>query len=361
MLKQVQHDEGGKHRHSSRMRLFPLVRPALFAIEAERAHRLTIDLLKALPGGPTPPDSRLAITVAGLNFPNPIGLAAGVDKDGEVPDAFLALGFGFAEVGTLTPLPQAGNPKPRLFRLPEDRAVINRMGFNNGGQAAAVARLAKRKRRGIVGVNVGANKDAADRMADYAKGVATMAPVADYLTINISSPNTPGLRALQEAAALDDLLAQAMTARGEGGPPIFLKVAPDLAPADIDAIAKVVIDRKVDALIVSNTTIERPAPKSPNAGETGGLSGAPLKSLALQRLRDFRTAIDGAIPLIAAGGIASGADAYERIKAGASLVQLYTALVYEGPFLARRIARELRDLLERDGHSVLASAIGIDT
>lgn len=342
------------------MRLFPLVRPALFAIEAERAHRLTITLLKAHPGGPTPPDPRLALTVAGLCFPNPIGLAAGVDKDGEVPDAFLALGFGFAEVGTLTPLPQAGNPKPRLFRLPEDRAVINRMGFNNGGQVAALARLGKRKRQGIVGVNVGANKDAADRIADYANGIATMAPVADYLTINISSPNTPGLRALQEAAALDDLLAQAMAARGEGGPPIFLKVAPDLAAADIDAIARVVIDRQVDALIVSNTTIERPGLKSAHAGETGGLSGAPLQALALQRLRDFRAATGGGIPLIAAGGIASGADAYARIKAGASLVQLYTALVYEGPFLARRIAWELRDLLERDGFATVAEAVGID-
>jgi dihydroorotate dehydrogenase len=358
MLKQVQHDEEAKHRHSDAMRLFPLVRPALFAIEAEKAHLLTIAMLKALPGGPTPHDPRLAIEVAGLHFPNPIGLAAGVDKDGEVPDAFLSLGFGFAEIGTLTPLPQAGNPKPRLFRLPEDRAVINRMGFNNSGQAAALERLAKRKRRGIIGVNVGANKDAADRIADYTKGVATMAPVADYLTINVSSPNTPGLRALQEAAALDDLLAQAMAARGEGGPPIFLKVAPDLAAADIDAIARVVIDRQVDALIVSNTTIERPSLKSANAGETGGLSGAPLKSLALRCLRDFRTATGGAVPLIAAGGISSGAEAYERIRAGASLVQLYTALVYEGPLLARRIARELRDLLERDGHATLVSAIG---
>jgi dihydroorotate dehydrogenase len=339
------------------MSLFPLIRPALHAIEAEKAHRLTINMLKALPASVPKTDPRLAIRVAGLDFPNPIGLAAGVDKDAEVPDAFLALGFGFAEVGTLTPLPQAGNPRPRLFRLPEDRAVINRMGFNNGGQAAAMARLGRRKRQGIVGVNVGANKDASDRIADYAVGVRAMAPVADYLTINISSPNTPGLRALQEAAALDDLLAQAIAARGAEGPPIFLKVAPDLAPADVDAIARVVIDRKVDALIVSNTTVERSGLKSANRDEAGGLSGAPLKSLAMQRLRDFRAATAGNVPLIAAGGIASGADAYARIQAGASLVQLYTALVYEGPLLARRIARELAVLLARDGHASVASAI----
>ncbi|NIJ09178.1 dihydroorotate dehydrogenase [Sphingomonas vulcanisoli] len=340
------------------MRLFPLIRPALFAIEAERAHRLTIEGLKAMPRRVASHDPRLATEVAGLRFPSPIGLAAGVDKDAEVPDAFLSLGFGFVEVGTLTPLPQAGNPKPRLFRLPEDRAVINRMGFNNGGQKEAFDRLSKRPRRGIVGVNVGANKDAADRVADYAAGVARMAPVADYLTINISSPNTPGLRALQEAAALDDLLIRAMAVRGDEGPPIFLKVAPDLAPADVDAIARVAIDRKVDALIVSNTTIARPDLTSRRAGETGGLSGAPLKALALQRLKDFRAATGGAIPLIAAGGIASGADAYTRILAGASLVQLYTALVYEGPLLARRIAAELVALLERDGFLNVAEAVG---
>ncbi len=350
------------------MPLFPLVRPFLHAIEAERAHRLTIEALKLLPRLAVEADPRLASRVAKLDFPSPIGLAAGVDKDAEVPDAFLSLGFGFVEVGTLTPLPQAGNPKPRLFRLPEDRAVINRMGFNNGGQLAALARLAKRPRRGpstslgtgIVGVNVGANKDAADRIADYAKGVAAMAPVADYLTINISSPNTPGLRALQEAQALDELLAGAMAARPAGGPPVFLKVAPDLAPADIDAIARVSIDRGVDALIVSNTTIGREGLTSANAKEAGGLSGQPLKALALQRLRDFRSATGGTLPLIAAGGIASGADAFARLRAGASLVQLYTALVYEGPFLARRIARELSALLERDGFASVAEAVGTE-
>jgi dihydroorotate dehydrogenase len=341
------------------MRLFPLVRPALFSLEAERAHRLTIALLKRLNAAPARHDPRLAVSVAGLDFPSPVGLAAGLDKDAEAPDAFLALGFGFVEVGTLTPLPQAGNPRPRLFRLVEDQAVINRMGFNNGGQAAALARLTRRAGRpGIVGVNVGANKDAVDRIADYATGVRTMAPVAGYLTINISSPNTPGLRALQEAAALDALLAGAIAARGEAGPPIFLKVAPDLAPADIDAIARVALDRGVDALIVSNTTISRPPLRSAQAGQAGGLSGAPLKALALERLRDFRTATGGSLPLIAAGGIASGADAYARIKAGASLVQLYTALVFEGPLLARRIENDIVTLLQREGHVSIRSAIG---
>jgi len=342
------------------MRLFPLVRPALFALDAERAHRLTIDGLKALPRLAPRHDPRLAVEVAGLAFPSPVGLAAGVDKDAEVPDAFLSLGFGFVEVGTLTPLPQDGNPRPRLFRLRQDQAVINRFGFNNRGQADARARLARRPRRGIVGVNIGANKDAADRVADYAAGVAAMAPVADYLTVNISSPNTPGLRQLQDAAALDALLAGVVAARGADGPPVFLKVAPDLEPADIDAIVRVAGDRRIDALIVSNTTVTRPPLRSPQAGEAGGLSGAPLKALALQRLRDFAAASGGAMPLIAAGGIASGADALERIKAGASLVQLYSALAYQGPWLARHIARELLALLDAQGFATVAQAIGAD-
>jgi dihydroorotate dehydrogenase len=339
--------------------LYPLLRPLIFRLEAERAHNLSLSLVAKAPRrAPPKPDPRLAITVAGLDFPSPIGLAAGYDKDARVPDAMLGLGFGFVEVGTLTPLPQDGNPQPRLFRLAEDRAVINRMGFNNGGQAAALTRLTKRRRRGIVGVNVGANKDAADRIADYATGVAAMAPVADYLTINISSPNTPGLRALQDAAALDALLEQAMAARGADGPPVFLKVAPDLDRTDIHAIAKVAIDRGVGALIVANTTVSRPPLISAHAGEQGGLSGEPLKPLALQRLRDFRSATGGALPLIAAGGISSAEDAYARIRAGASLVQLYSALIYEGPGLARRIAKRLAALLEREGFANVAEAVG---
>jgi len=341
------------------MALYPLLRPLVFRFEAERAHLLSLSALERAPKRKAPAfDPRLATDVAGLRFPSPVGLAAGYDKDARVPDAMLGLGFGFVEVGTLTPKPQAGNPQPRLFRLVEDRAVINRMGFNNGGQAEAFARLAGRKRQGIVGVNVGANKDAEDRIADYAAGVRMMAPVADYLTINISSPNTPGLRALQEAAALDELLAGVMDARGEAGPSVFLKVAPDLETADIDAISRVVIDRKVDALIVSNTTIARPPLSSKFAEEQGGLSGEPLRPLALAKLREFRHATGGQVPLIAAGGIGSAADAYARIRAGASLVQLYSALVYEGPGLAKRIARGLIPLMERDGFKTLAEAVG---
>jgi len=339
--------------------LYPLLRPLVFRFEAERAHLLSLSALERAPKRKAPSfDPRLAVEVAGLRFPSPVGLAAGYDKDARVPDAMLGLGFGFVEVGTLTPRPQAGNPQPRLFRLAEDRAVINCMGFNNGGQDAAFARLAARRRQGIVGVNIGANKDAADRIADYAAGVRMMAPVADYLTINISSPNTPGLRALQEAAALDELLAGVIEARGEAGPPVFLKVAPDLESADISAISRVVIDRKVDALIVSNTTISRPPLSSKFADEQGGLSGEPLRPLALAKLREFRQATGGQVPLVAAGGIGSADDAYARIRAGASLVQLYSALVYEGPGLAKRIAKGLVPLMERDGFKTLAEAVG---
>jgi dihydroorotate dehydrogenase len=340
------------------MPLYPLLRPLIFALDAERAHRLTIAALKLAPRGKPPaPDPVLATRVAGLAFPNPVGLAAGFDKDAEVAAAMLGLGFGFVEVGTLTPRPQAGNPKPRLFRLAEDRAVINRMGFNNGGQAAARARLAGRG-PGPIGVNIGANKESADRIADYAEGVRAMAGVADYLTVNISSPNTPGLRALQDKAALDELLAGVTEARGAAGPPLFLKVAPDLTPADIGDIAEVSIARGIDALIVSNTTISRPPLRGRFVGEAGGLSGAPLKALALERLGDFRRTTGGRLPLIAVGGIASGADAYDRVRAGASLVQLYTAFVYEGPGLARRICAELKALLVRDGFARLDEAVG---
>ncbi|KRB80754.1 dihydroorotate dehydrogenase (quinone) [Sphingomonas sp. Root710] len=342
------------------MSLYTALRPLIFTLEAERAHRATIRALRLKPKGALPAaDPRLAIDVAGLRFPNPVGLAAGFDKDAQVPDAILALGFGFAEVGTLTPFPQAGNPRPRLFRLVEDRAVINRMGFNNGGQAAAHERLLRRNARpGIVGVNIGANKDAADRIADYARGVQVMAGVARYLTVNISSPNTPGLRALQDKGALTELLAAVMAARPAGGPPVFLKVAPDLEPADIDDIAEISAAHRLDGLIVSNTTISRPALASRHAGESGGLSGAPLRDLAQQRLADFRKATGGTMPLIAAGGIAGAEDAYARIRAGASLVQLYSALVYEGPGLAKRINAGLVKLLDRDGFATVAEVVG---
>jgi dihydroorotate dehydrogenase len=341
--------------------LYPLFRPLAFALDAERAHRLTIAALKALPAGrPGAADPALAVELAGLSFPNPVGLAAGFDKDGDVWRQMLGFGFGFVEVGTLTPKPQVGNPKPRLFRLAEDEAVINRMGFNNQGQAAAAVRLARRDRgAGIVGINIGANKDSVDRVADYAAGVRAMAPLADYLTINISSPNTPGLRALQDKGALDELLAKVTEARG-AGPPLFLKVAPDLEPADVDDIARLAIDRGMDALIVANTTLSRPSLASTHRDEAGGLSGAPLKALALQRLRDFRAATGGQLQLIAAGGIGSGADAFARIRAGASLVQLYSALVYRGPGLAKTINSDLKALLAREGFARLTDAIGTE-
>ena len=341
---------------------YRLLQPALFALDPETAHGLSLAALKPMAALPRPGwPARLGVDVAGLRFPNPLGMAAGYDKDAEVPDALLALGFGFAEVGSITPLAQAGNPRPRLFRLVEDRGVINRMGFNNRGGAAAAARLAARladprARGGIVGVNIGANKGSADKPADYAAMAALMAPLASYLAVNVSSPNTPGLRALQDPAALAGLLDGVIAACGAHPPPIFLKVAPDLAPADIDAIARIALDKQLGALIIANTTVSRPRLASRHAGESGGLSGAPLRDLALQRLRDFRSATGGALPLIGVGGIASAEDAWERIRAGASLVQLYSAMVYEGPGVARRIVRELEKLMARDGFATIAEA-----
>ncbi len=333
----------------------------LFRLEPERAHRMTIAALAAwgrigAPTGGVERSPRLATTVAGVDFPNPVGLAAGVDKDAVAIPGWFGLGFGSVEVGTLTPLPQPGNPTPRLFRLAEDRAVINRMGFNNGGLTAALSRVRDASRSGMVGINVGANKDATNRVADYVHGVTAASRVADYVTINISSPNTPGLRDLQHGAALRDLLEACSGARA--GTPLFLKVAPDLDPAAIDDVARAAMASRLDALIVGNTTVSRPALGSPSAGETGGLSGAPLAALARKRLGDFRQATGGEIPLIAVGGIDSGAEAYARIRGGASLVQLYTALVYEGPGLARRIARDLDALLARDGFATVGDAVG---
>lgn len=340
--------------------LYSLIRPAVFLLDAERAHGLALAALKLLPaGGARRCAHPLATTVAGLSFPNPLGMAAGFDKNAEVPDALLGAGFGFAEVGSITPLPQAGNPKPRMFRLTEDRGVINRLGFNNDGAESAMRRLARRRNRpGVVGINIGANKDSADRIADYAAMAQAMAPLASYLAVNISSPNTPGLRALQDEAALTGLLDAVMEARGEAGPPVFLKVAPDLTSADIDAICRISIDKGLSALIVSNTTISRPRLKSRYAGESGGLSGAPLKDLAQQRLRDFRLASGGAIPLVGVGGIGSAEDAWARIRAGASLVQLYSAMAYEGPGIARQITRGLERLMNRDGFTTIAEAVG---
>jgi dihydroorotate dehydrogenase len=339
--------------------IYRALRSLIFALDAERAHRLTVAALRGLPMLASRFDTALTTELAGLAFPSPIGLAAGFDKDAEIPDAMLSLGFGFVEVGTVTPLPQIGNPKPRLFRLREDEGVINRMGFNNNGQAAAHARLAKRARRGIVGVNIGANKDSTDRIADYAQGVKAMADVADYLTVNISSPNTPGLRGLQDAGELTALLDAINDVRRDTGPPVFLKLAPDLDGNAIDATVNASMG-KVAALIIGNTTVSRPPLTSQWKGETGGLSGAPLKSLAAEKLRAFRSATGGNMPLIAAGGIDSAAEAYARIRSGASLVQIYSALVYHGPGLARALSGDLAELLKRDGFAQVADAVGVD-
>jgi len=323
---------------------FPF-RSALFALNPERAHRAAIRALAAWGGMGAPFSSAMdrmgGVTVAGIAFPNRIGLAAGLDKDAEAIPGLFALGFGAVEVGTLTPRPQPGNPKPRLFRLSEEAAVINRMGFNNKGIDAALARIAAlRSRAGVLGINVGANKDSPDRVADYALGVARAAPHADYITINVSSPNTPGLRDLQSRPALDELLAACDIARGgaeRGAPrtPLFLKIAPDLDRSGLEAAVRAAIDNRIDALIVSNTTISRPPLKSRFGGEAGGLSGAPLRALARAKLIEAREASGGQLPLISAGGIDSGDEAKRRIEAGAVLVQIYSALV-------REIARALR-------------------
>lgn len=342
------------------MAFYPLIRPLAFALDAETAHRATIAALKLSPKRHPPTFSKsLKSTVAGLEFPSPVGLAAGFDKNAEVPEHMLGLGFGFVEVGTVTPLPQKGNPKPRLFRLAEDRAVINRLGFNNRGQPSAWTRLERCSHiRGVIGVNIGANKDSTDRIADYARGVRAMAGVARYLTINISSPNTPGLRQLQDEGALRALLSAVSEARGPKGPPIFLKVAPDLGTSEPDQIVRVAAQYAVDAIIVANTTVSRPPLKSHYRSEAGGLSGAPLKPLALNALRTFRAASGGQIPLIGVGGIATADDAWERICAGANLVQLYTAMVYQGPGIARWIAHGLAERVARAGFAGIAEAVG---
>lgn len=341
---------------------YALVRPLVHATDGEAAHNLTLNALQPLPRAHRALTSPvLATELAGISFPNPVGLAPGFDKDARVAHVMPHFGFGFVEVGTLTPLPQEGNPRPRLFRLVEDGAVINRMGFNNGGQAAAADRIARLRGCGLavpLGINIGANKDSVDRIADYAKGAAAMAPLADYLTVNISSPNTPGLRALQDKGALEALLDAVAAAQGADARPVFLKVAPDLEPADIDDIVTVAIDKGLAAVIVSNTTITRPALASRHAEEAGGLSGAPLADLALQRLKDFRTASDGKVPLVGVGGIASAEQAWDRIQAGASLVQIYSAMVFAGPGLAARIAHGLEKLAVRDGFARVADAVG---
>jgi len=340
--------------------MFKTLRPLLFQIDPERAHALTIAALR-LGLGPraAPDDSILQVTLAGMVLPNPIGLAAGFDKNAAVPDAMLRLGFGFVETGTVTPLPQAGNPQPRLFRLVEDDAVINRLGFNNAGLAHHVAQLAARRgRAGIVGVNIGANKDSADRIGDYVTGMTAAGPHASYVTANISSPNTPGLRGLQTRASLTELIAQLQPIAA--GRPLFIKVAPDLTPDEIDAVAEVALGGGVSGLIVSNTTLARPPLRSPDGDEAGGLSGAPLFAPSTEVLRRFARATGGKLPLIGVGGVASGADAYAKLRAGATAVQLYTGMVFHGPGLVARIKTELAALLRRDGHASVIDAIGVD-
>jgi len=331
----------------------------------ETAHRATLSLLGA--AGPLLPraaadDARLAVDVLGLAFPNPIGLAAGFDKDAQVPDAMLRLGLGFVECGTVTPRPQGGNPRPRLFRLREDRAVINRMGFNNRGMEAMAARLATRKRTGVLGLNIGANKDSADRPNDYRLGFARLAGFADYVTVNISSPNTPGLRGLQNRDELTRLLGIVTEERARLGlkVPLLLKIAPDIDAAALDDIASVVLASGIEGIILTNTTIARPALKSANAHESGGLSGAPLFTPSTAILKAMRARVGTRLVLVGAGGVASGADAYAKIRAGASLVQLYTALAFDGPGLIARIKQELLALVVRDGFARVGDAIGAD-
>ena len=342
------------------MSLYSLLRPIAFALDAETAHGVTIAALKLAPMRQPPRfPASLRTTLAGLELPSPVGLAAGFDKNAEVLEQMLGLGFGFVEVGTVTPRAQAGNPKPRLFRLANDRAVINRLGFNNEGQPTAYERLQRCSHsHAVIGVNIGANKDSADRIADYVAGVRAMAPVARYLTINISSPNTPGLRQLQDEGALRALLSAIDEARGTGGPPVFLKVAPDLGESEPDQIVRAAMEHRIDAIIVANTTVSRPPLKSRYRDEHGGLSGAPLKPLALKALRDFRSASGGEMPLIGVGGIATADDAWDRIRAGARLVQLYSAMVYEGPGIARRIAAGLAQRVKRAGFANIAEAVG---
>jgi dihydroorotate dehydrogenase len=346
-----------------------LARPLLHALDPEDAHRLAIRMLKIAPlPQAAADDRRLAMRVFGLNFPNPVGMAAGFDKNAEVPDALLRTGFGFVEVGTITPLPQPGNPRPRLFRLDADQGVINRLGFNSEGADAALKRLAARASAGgIVGINVGANKDSPDRVADYVQLIERFASVASYVTVNISSPNTPGLRNLQQAAVLDDLLARVVDARErvapQAGPtPVLLKIAPDLSLPDLDDVVGIARSRRVDGMIVGNTTVARPPSLRDikTAKEAGGLSGRPLLALADRMLAETYVRVESMFPLIGVGGIDSGADALAKIRAGASLVQVYSGLVFRGLGLVAEIKNTLRAALESERQDNLKEFIGAD-
>jgi dihydroorotate dehydrogenase len=346
-------------------RAYRLARRFLFRFDPEQAHRLAIRALASgwLPRQASGPEPRLKRSLLGHEFPNPIGVAAGLDKDGEAIDGLFGLGFGFVETGTVTPQPQEGNPKPRLFRLPGDRALINRLGFNNRGQEALYRRLVARKAKGgIVGVNIGANRDSSDRVGDYVQGVERFADIASYLTVNISSPNTPGLRDLQEKAALVDLLGRVVAARDGSArrPPLLLKIAPDLDDAALEAIVETVIAAKIEGMIVANTTIARDRVRDPQASETGGLSGWPLMRRSNVVLAKVRRLAGRQLVLIGAGGIHSPETAFVKFAAGADLVQLYTGLVFEGPGLPVRILTGLLRLMERQGFATIADLVGSD-
>jgi len=344
--------------------LYGLGQALLQALEPERAHDLAVKSLELglYPRATAPDDPRLAQTIWGLKFHNPLGLAAGFDKDARVSAPLLATGFGFVEVGTLTPKPQKGNPPPRIFRSVADGAIINRLGFNNEGQEAALPRLSGR-RKGVVGVNIGAGRDSDDRIGDYASGLERMSPVADYLTINISSPNTPGLRDLHAPEILDALLGRVLKsrARAEKRPPLLVKLAPDIAGADLPEIVNVIQAREVDGIIVSNTTLSRQGLTDASfATETGGLSGRPLFARATRMLARVYQLTEGKLPLVGVGGIDCGAAAVAKIKAGASLLQLYTGLVFEGPKLIGGIKRALVTAMVDAKAKSLASLIGRD-
>ncbi len=343
---------------------YALADSLLSRLDAETAHGLAIRGLKTglMPGDIRADPPSLAIRVWGRGLTNPVGLAAGFDKNAEVPDALLGLGFGLVEIGSVTPKPQPGNPRPRLFRLPEDRGVINSMGFPGQGLDAVRSRLATRPRRGFVGVNVGANKDSTDRAADYVIGCSALARYADYLVCNVSSPNTPGLRTLQGRTELGDLLRRVQDSIAHHKVPLLVKIAPDATDHDLDDIVAVCRDLRMDGIIVGNTTLSRPPSlRAERRGETGGLSGAPLMTLSTEVLRRTAQRVERQFPLVGCGGVGSGADAYAKIRAGATLVQLYSMMVYEGPPIVRRIKDELAALLARDGFASIADAVGVDT
>lgn len=345
---------------------FALARPLVFRLSPETAHRLTLFALAhlPLPAAAPPDDACLAVKAFGLDFSNPIGLAAGFDKNAEAAGAFASLGFGFAEIGTVTPRPQPGNALPRIFRLPRDGAVINRLGFPSEGHLAVHARLERLRRQAPIGINLGANKESQDRAADYARGIEAFADLADYFTINISSPNTPGLRDLQRPEALDDLLARVLDARDQMARslprrPVLLKIAPDLTLTELDAIIACARKRQIDGLIISNTTISRPSSLRDDAArETGGLSGRPLFALSTRMLAAAFLRVEGQFPLIGAGGIDNADAAFAKLEAGASLLQLYTGLIFEGPALIGEIKRGLLRHMSRKGFARATDVTG---